>query len=262
MNPKGLAPRRDAGFTLIEMLVAIVLSAIVGSILVTITFAAQRSVKNTTAQDDVNAEARVALNRISRDLRQATAYTDSTGLHPAITSVQNPDGAGHVTGAVTSLTFDADFNGDGCLAGIPSNPLPGATSGTVCNPAKTVDPSNPETVTYCWGGSSDPRVYLVAGAVNPGTCTASSGAGAPPLLSGKVSAFEFYYRSNLYRYDANADGITTWSELDSGGAPGANNNGILDTELPLVDSVVLRLTVSSGPHTQSYNTQIDLRDVA
>lgn len=253
------AHREEAGFTLAEMLIAIILSSIVASILLSLTLAAQQSVKTTTNQDDLNAEARVALNRISRDLRQATPYTVLGAITPAITAVQNPDGSGYVPGAVTSLTFDADFNGDGCIAGLASDPLPGSSPATSCNPAKTVDPTNPETVTYCWGGSSDQHIYLISGTVKSGTCTPSSGGTAEPLLSGQVSNFEVYYRSNLYRYDANGDGITTWSELDAGG----DNDGVLDQgDLTSINSVVLSMTGSTSGHSQAYQTQIDLRDVS
>lgn len=250
--------RSDSGFTLAEMLVAITLSSIVGAILLGMTLTAQKSVVTTTGQDDLTAEARVALNRISRDLRQATPYTVNGALTPALTAVQNPDGTGHVAGAATSLTFTADFNGDGCIGGVASDPLPGSGPGTVCNPAKPVDPSDPEVVTYCWGGASDQHIYIVSGTVKSGGCVPSSGT-SEPLLSGKISDFEFYYRSNTYRFDANGDGITTWHEMDAAG----DNNGILDaSELRGINSIVLRMTAMSGGHSQSYQTQIDLRDVS
>lgn len=263
MNPQRGGGRDDAGFTLVELLVALTLSALLGGVVLTVLLGAQDSVRATTAQEDLNAEARTALNRISRDLRQAVPVQTATALIPAISAVQNPDGAGHVTGAVTSLTFQADFTGDGCIAGVASQPLPGALPGTSCDPPPAVDPANPETVTYCWGGSADPHVYLVAGQVKPGTCTPASGSVVTPLLSGQITAFELFYRSNRYRYDSDGDGVTTWSELDAAGPPVGNTDGVLDgPELSQVNSVVLALTVSDGAgHAQSYRTQVDLRNV-
>lgn len=251
----------DAGFTLIEMLTAIILSALVGSVLMSILLSTQRSVSATTTSDDVNAETRDAVNRMARDLRQAIPYSISGAQYPAITAVQNPDGAGHVAGGVTSITFVADFNGDGCIGGTSTDPLPDAAPGTSCSPAPAADPNNPETVTYCWGGTSDPHLYLIAGTVSSG-CTPSSGT-AQPLLSGSISAFELYYRSNNYRFDTNHDGITTWSELDAGG----DKNGVLDpAELAHVNSVLITIsatesTAQGGQHSQTYQTQVDLRNV-
>jgi hypothetical protein len=69
------------------------------------------------------------------------------------------------------------------------------------------------------------------------------------------------YRSNIYRDDLNpTDGVTTWTELDESGVPDGNNNGVLDVELPNVDSVVLDLTMRLGGHQQPYRTQVDLRN--
>lgn len=265
----------DGGYTLVEILVAMVIAAILGGILMSMLLAAQRSTKATTTQDDLNGEARAALNRISRDLRQAVpTYLDSPATPavdpvetPPIISVQNPDGAGHVDGAVTSITFQADFNGDGCVAGQASDPLPGAATGTTCTTTSpAVDPNNPEIVTYCWdgAGAAAQHIYLIAGTVQSGSCTPTA-AGSPtqPLVSGRISNFQLFYRSNQYRYDANGDGITTWSELDSAGTPVGNANGTLDTiELDNVSSVVITLTAANGSASQSYQTQVDLRNVS
>lgn len=260
--------REDSGFTLVEMLVAMIMAAILGSILMSMLLGAQTSTKSTTATDDLNGEARAALNRISRDLRQAvpTYFTDVTGTveSPAITSVQNPDGPGYVSGAPTSITFQADFNGDGCVAGVASDAIVGAPTGTSCNPAVAADATNPEVVTYCWDGSgaSQQHIYLIAGAVTAGTCSPVGGGASQPLVSGRISDFSLKYRSNLYRYDTNSDGVTTWYELDAAGSPVGNNNSTLDSmELLNVSGVVINITVANGGHTQTYQTQVDLRNV-
>src|SRR6059058_2733267 len=101
--------RRDdqSGFTLVEMLVAIVIAGILGAILMSMLLATSRSTRATTTQDDLNGEVRAALNRVSRDLRQAVPTFSGGAQSPAISAVQNPDGAGHVAGGVTSITFQA-----------------------------------------------------------------------------------------------------------------------------------------------------------
>lgn len=266
--------RDDSGFTLVEMLVALVMSAILGTVLLSMLLGAQRSAKSTTTTDDLNGEARTAVNRIARDLRQAVpVYDYTTSVEtPAIVSVQNPDGPGHVDGAVTSITFDADFSGDGCVTGLSNTtqPIVGAPSTTTSCPSSAVDNSNPEVVTYCWYGSGTgaDQIFLIPGTVQPGTnCTPTSFTGQP-LVSGRITDFRLSYRSTLYRYDGacpstTADGTTFWYELDCAGSAVGNGNGVLDTpELLNVSSVALNITVSGNGHSQSYQTQVDLRNVS
>lgn len=234
--------RDDAGFSLIEMLVATILVTLLGGAVMTMVLAARTSTVNSASQQDLNEEARLGLNRMARELRQATS----------IKSVMNPDGASYNANGVTAITFTADFNGDGCIDGVAAD---GTTTGCSAN-----DPSNPETLTYCWDPSANVReLFLIAGTFSGSSCTVN---GAQPILAGKVSAFKLSYRSNLYLYDANNDGITTWSELDAAGPPAGNSNGTLDTELSEIDSIVIDLTAQSGSHTQTYTTQVDLRNLS
>jgi prepilin-type N-terminal cleavage/methylation domain-containing protein len=262
--------RDDSGFTLVEMLVALIMSAILGSILLAMLLGAQRSTKSTTTTDDLNGEGRTALNRIARDLRQAVPVYDTSSVEtPAIVSVQNPDGPGHVDGAVTSVTFDADFNGDGCITGlsVQTQPIVGSTA-TSCLPS-SVDNSNPEVVTYCWygSGSGSDQIFLIPGTVNPGTNCQPTTFTGQPLVSGRITDFRLSYRSTQYRYDGacpstNPDGTIYWYELDCAGSPVGNDNQTLDTpELDYVSSVMINVTVAGGGHTQSYQTQVDLRNV-
>jgi hypothetical protein len=211
----------------------------------------------------------VALNRIALDLSQATPVQEcqdagctTTTSIPAITAVQNPDtpqgwsGPAYNPNAVTSVTFNADFDADGCISGVPSQALiPVPTGGTnPCNPAVS-NPSTPDTETICWGGSTNPYIYLVGGAVT--NCPTTN-----PLLSGHVTGFKLSYRSDLYLYQNPSSGYTSWSDLDAAGPPVGNDNGLLDTpELQYVDSVVVQITTSQNGHTQTYETQVTLRNV-
>jgi prepilin-type N-terminal cleavage/methylation domain-containing protein len=239
--------REDSGFTVIEMLVAMMLLGALGTVFMTTVLGAQHSAQATSSSQDLNEEARLALNRMAREIRQATA----------ITSVQNPDGSSYSASAITAVTFTADFNGDGCIDGVAPTPAP--------SPAPTCLPyaaSNPETLTYCWDPSASVRqLYLVPGTLSGSTCQVST---ALPILAGQVTAFKLSYRSNQYLYDDNGDGITTWTELDQAGAPAGNDDGQLDQpELAGVDSVVIELAVSAGgQHAQSYMTQVDLRNLS
>lgn len=248
----------EAGFTLIEMMVAMVIAGIVGTILMSVLLAAQTSARVTTSQEDLTGEARVALNRIADDLRQAVPIFASDGTEtPALVSVENPyavpSGYGYVAGAVTSVTLDADFDGDGCVGTTPLQapgtcPSPGATAG-------------PETETICWGGSTDPALYLVAGSVNAGTCTPTDGTQPQPLLSGKVTDFRLTFTSNLYPYQE-SDGTTYWWDLDAAGPPvGDSSKSLTTAELDHINAVALQLTMQNDGHTQSFQTTVALRNV-
>lgn len=233
---------------MIELLVAIVLTSVLGGVILTVVLGVHTSTDTTTAQTSLNEEARLALNRIARELRQANA----------IIAVRNPDGVGvYDPTAITSVTFTADFNGDGC---IDSTSYTGAS--TVCTP----NANDPETLTYCWDPSSSVReLFLIPGTLSGTNCQAS---GAQAILSGDVTAFKLSYRSNNYLCDAGDsigdyanDGITTWGELDACGPPYGNQNQTLDAELSEIDSVVIDITASTnGAHSQTYTTEVDLRN--
>jgi Tfp pilus assembly protein PilW len=246
----------DAGLTLVELLVAIVLTGVLGGIVVTVLLGIHTSVTNTNAQHNLNEEARLALNRIAREVRQATAITTPTGFTSpsAITAVQNPDGADYDATQITTVTFTSDFNGDGCIDGVNSG---GGSTG--CD---AYNANDPETLTYCWDPSSDVReLFHIPGQFVGPTCQTS---GAQAILAGDVTSFKLSYRSNSYLADSNNDGITTWTELDARSPSLGNDNGQLDArELPEIDSVVIDITASEGGnHSQSYTTEVDLRNVS
>ena len=254
----GLSRTDDAGFTLIELLVAVIISGAVGSILISVLLSAQTSAKATVGQEDLTGEARVAINRITDDLRQAVPIFAADGTEtPGLVTVQNayaaPAGYGYSTGAVTSVTLNADFDGDGCVGTTPvkssgSCPSPGATAG-------------PETETICWGGAADPALYLLAGSVTAGTCQPTDGTAPKPLLSGKVTDFRLTFTSNLYSYQE-ADGTTYWWDLDAAGTPVGDSNQELSTaELVHINAVTLQMSMQHDGHTQNFRTTVAVRNV-
>lgn len=278
---------RDGGFTLVEMLVAMVLSAALAGIFLSTIDATRRSAQDTTQQINLTAEARTALNRMANDLQAAVPLTVESGTSPptttvipAITAVANADGPNFDPTAVTSITFNFDSNGDGCIAGIASNNIDSAvSSATPCTTTgESPNLNAPETETFCWDPSSQ-QLYLIP--QNPTTMNESvpvtSCAGGTALLAGKITAFQIAYRSSLYRYQ-NASGkdvtygacagtgtgcgVTTWYDLDAAGPPVGNNNGVLDMpELQYIDSLVITMTLQQGGHSQQFSTQVDLRNV-
>jgi type II secretory pathway pseudopilin PulG len=236
--------RHDAGFTLVEMLVAVILTSLVGTAILSVVFGANQSAKATKSAQDLNEEARLSLNRMARELRQANG----------LTRVLNADGPGYSNSAITVVTFTADFNGDGCIDGVNS-----AGTATGCTSYQS---SNPETLTYCWDPSASVRqLYLIPGALTGNTCQAT---GALPILAGQVTSFKLTYRSNQYLYDSNGDGVTSWLEVDQADPPVGDGNSTLDAnELSKIDSIVIDLGVSAnGAHNQTYTTQVDLRNLS
>lgn len=225
----------EEGFSLVELLVAITLFSVLGGTLMATVLASKSSVAASRETHDLNEEARVVLNRMSRELRQAKEIT-------AVSAPVTINGTPRQSGAV-SVTFSVDFDGNGVID------------------ASAVDP---EVLTYKWDGS---KILLIANDTS-GTPVES------PVLSGKVSNFALDYFSSDYRRDCSPiDGKTNWRELDAylttrnssgvcDGRPTTGHTpGVIDgTEIPDLDSVTISLTVLEGARRQDYHTQVDLRN--
>lgn len=236
----------DDGFTLVEMLVAMVIVFVLLGLTMSVLVSSNGVVKTTSQMNNLNEEARQAVNRMARDIRQASS----------IVTAVNPDGAAFNPSGIVAVRLKADFDGDRCIGGVA---LPGVT--TTCLPYNA---ANPEDITYCYEPGSR-QLYVIdnqaSPPVTPVSSTSTSCSGGQPLLAGNVSGFKVEYRSNDYRYDLNpTDGVTTWTELDAAGPPVGNQNGLLDAELTSIDSVVLDVTMQIANHSQVYRTQVDLRN--
>lgn len=242
---RNLRARDDSGFTLIEFLVAMMLFVVLMAVTMSAVVASNAAVATASQVQTLNEEARQAINRMSRDLRQADS----------IVTAVNPDGApGFNPNGIVAVRFTADYDGDQCIGGVA---ITGVTPVPACLPYNS---GNPEDLTYCFDPATKQLYVSDNHGITPITSTSTSCSGGQPLLAGNVAAFTIEYRSNLYRYDANGDGVTTWRELDAAGPPVGNNNGLLDVELSSIDSLVLNLTMNVDGHLQSYRTQVDLRN--
>lgn len=239
----------DQGLTLVELLVASVLMLVIATVTLTVVRTGQGALNVSRNSQDINEEARQALNRMTRDMRQAQTV---------VTAV-NPDGPAFAANGLVGVRFQSDFDGDGCIGGAVTALTP---AGSTCRPYSS---ANPEDISYCYQPGSR-ELYVVdnqAGGVTPLSTTSSTCSGGQPLLAGNVSAFQVEYRSNQYRYDLDpSDGITTWRELDAAAPPIGNNNGRLDVELGNIDSAVLNLTVTLNGRQQVYRTQVDMRNAS
>jgi prepilin-type N-terminal cleavage/methylation domain-containing protein len=102
----------ERGFTLIEMLVATTIFMILTGALFGAVMATSRGVKSSREYNDLNEEARVLLNRMSRELREAKR----------ITAAANPAGTTWSSTADSSVTFDVDFNGNNNIEPTAADP--------------------------------------------------------------------------------------------------------------------------------------------
>jgi len=91
----------EEGFTLIELLIAMGLFGILTTVLFSIVLNSANTVKTTRQSTDINEEARTALNRISREIREARA----------ITGAVNPVGSTYSSVTDTAITFEVDLSG-------------------------------------------------------------------------------------------------------------------------------------------------------
>lgn len=219
---------RDEGFTLVEILVAASLFMILNLFTFTAVIGNARVTQTARDATDVNQEARVLLNRMARELREAKAITAATnpGTFPYSSAYAVFDPS-----ADSSLTFEVDFNG---VNGI--EPLA----------------ADPEVITYKYDRAGQ-RVLLQAGGQTL------------PVLAANVTAFKLSFTSRQFLYDGTVDttkdNLVTWEELDAdpAGVKG-NKNKKLDLELNYVDAVTIEITLFKGQRRQTYRTQVDLRN--
>ena len=209
---------RDSGVSLVEVLVGLGLFGVLSTLLIGFALGTSRVTESTRNLSAVNEETRLAMERLTRELRQANK----------IISLQLDASPGDPTG----LTFWTDFNGNG---------------------TQDLSAADPEVLTYRWDPTNN-RLTLTAN--DP-----SGAAVTRPVLASNVSAFDVDLYSSRWEHDANADGMTTWRELDAAGPPVGDGDGAPDTaELDLVDLVTITISVSHGPHEQTYSTEVDLRN--
>lgn len=108
---------RDAGSTLGELVVAVGLFAVFSTVLLGFALSTARVTEGVRARSDVTDEARLAVERMSRELRQATAV-DAVATRE-VAGARQP----------TAVTIWVDFDGDG---------------------ARSTSASDPEVLTYRW----------------------------------------------------------------------------------------------------------------
>lgn len=225
---------RARGFTLVELLVAAGLFLLLSGMIFTTLMSGALQARHTREYNDLNEEARLLLNRMSRELREAQAVTSVTNPGAAVSSAGTALYPAYYSAGAgdTSITFDVDFNGNGTIE---------------------PDATDPERLTYKYDRANR-RVLLLA-----------SGESFP-VLAAQVEAFSLRYTSRLYQSDGSVDsvkdGTVNWEELDADAITAlGNQNHVLDNqELTRLDSITIEVTVLTGARQQTYRTQVDLRN--
>jgi prepilin-type N-terminal cleavage/methylation domain-containing protein len=132
-RPVGAA--KDAGFSLVELLVAIGLFGVLGTLLLGLALSTGNVTENVRALSNINEESRLAMERLSRELRQASQVT-------AVSLPATPTDR-------TTLTFWTDFDGNG---------------------AQDLTAADPEILTYGWDPEND-RLSLTVNDVSGSSIT-------------------------------------------------------------------------------------------
>ena len=213
----------DSGFTLVELIAATTLFLVLSVITFTTVMVAAHQVRSNRDYNDINEEARVMLNRMSREIREAKAIV-------AATNPYKPTGFDPVN-TTQSFTFDVDFNGDGTIQ---------------------PDAADPEELTYTYDPTQH-RVTLHAAGVDYPILAAN-------VTSFSIDYTSRLYAYDGADGSAK-DGVVHWWELDADPSHQVGNgDGQLNTELSSIDAVTISFTVFKGTHQQKYRTQIDLRN--
>ena len=211
----------QAGFTIVELAVAMVILGILASSLSTTMIGSRKTAETVRQVNNLNEEARLALNRISRELRQAKEIS-AVGSDPS-----------------KGVTFGVDFNGNGVID------------------SSTADP---ERLTYTYDPATK-RILLSAADTSGTTVTQPilSGEVSEFALSYRSSRYEYDCNGDgittWQELDAGCPAATPPV------LPLGNANGVLDVgEVPFIDAIVLDFSVLDGARKQNYRTQIDLRN--
>ena len=220
-QPERRRSPHDAGVSLVEVLVGMGLFILLGTLLLGLALSTSRVTEETRKLASVSEQSRLAMERITRELRQAEA----------ITSVQLPT----TTSDETAITFWTDFDGDR---------------------VKNVNAADPEVMTYRWNPTSKQLTLTANDAGGTAVTKPMLAVNVTGFVLGLRSS-KWQYDTSPPPNDV----ATTWQELDKAGAPVGNNNDVADgPELQNIDLLSLDLTVTEGTHAQTYSTQVDLRN--
>ena len=214
---------RERGFSLVELLVAISLFAIMSTAFYQVLFSAADGSDTVDNIARVSEEARLGFNRMVRDTREAD----------------------HVSGpSANSFTVGIDFNTDNVIAPSP----PADQLGSYETLTFTFD-AVAGTVTVTTGGGAPITETLMTGV----SCVHDAANNCEPA---------FTYASSRLEFDTNpVDGVTSAAELDAAPSIGNNNLGNWSlTEASFIDRVTFALRVTKGSSATDFHADAQLRN--
>lgn len=233
---------REDGFTLVEVLVAIGIFSAMSVGLYTVMFSGQRASDTTRNVVGISEEARLGINRMVRDTREADEIAEIYY-----------DAAGNVVGFKVLVNFDNSFDGTG-------DPTYVSSGGNLEDPVFYYD--QPTRGIYISDLGAPTGGELLASGVQP--------------VDASTPIFSFY--SHFLELDDNADGEVSCAELDAAAsqgfmpAPGGqypdegevgNASGTCDIgEWPFLSRVHFSLRIQLGARFENFYSHAQLRNCA
>lgn len=132
--------RNERGYTLAEMMVVCAIVGLVMASLLGLVLSGQQAFWYGTTQVDAQQTARVAIERMVKEIREAGYYPQSPDTSPATcTAAPCYTFAAILSGSATAVTLQYDWNGDGAssASGKVNDPILCAT-GTTCRGERIV----------------------------------------------------------------------------------------------------------------------------
>lgn len=164
----------DAGFSMVELLVAMGIFGLLSTLTFSMLSSTAKTVDDVRSISNLTEEARVATERLTRELRQSSLILDAhLPADPTDTT------------SVTSIKFWVDFNGNG---------------------VRDENAADPEVVKY----EFDPASGQLTFTANDPLGTAVK----RPILAANVKRFDLTFTSSLWEYDTDGNGVTDWTEID------------------------------------------------
>ncbi|MFN2594276.1 MAG: PilW family protein [Actinomycetota bacterium] len=227
----------EDGYSLIEMLIALVLFGLVSGGFYQVLLAQTKATNTTRAGTHISEEARLGFNRMVRDVREADSVSAA--------SINASTGA-------ASFTVKVNYNNDSQY-----------TSDEILT--YTYDPVAKTISLNTVGGTPE---VLMSGVSPAGNTTA-----ACPVAT-YATGCVFSYLSSYLDYDWNSDGFTTWQELDDSscaahgitgvgdcnGGGGATGQVLDSAEWPYITTISFAIRVTDGTRYTDFIDRAQMRN--
>ncbi|MDQ3957575.1 MAG: prepilin-type N-terminal cleavage/methylation domain-containing protein [Actinomycetota bacterium] len=225
---------RQGGYTMVEVLVAIVVFSIVSAGLYQVLVAQAGVAEHTRSISHIASESRLGFNRMVRDVREADAITWVSPSRNQFTIQVNYDGNGFYE--------NPNANGDDEILTYTYDPV--AETVTLCN-----------AIVYSSCNSSNTEILM------SGTRTVDA---STPVFSFSSSNLEYDWGNDA---GGAPDGVTTWEEIDeaSGAAHNivgvGNDNDVLDAaEFPFLTTVAFAMKQTNDGRSTDFYGRAQLRN--